>query len=176
MTSAIPITLANSILLPLQLTLDMLQTAFESGNQEALALAIHLCGQRELSLPAWVAKAWKQGCYDIVDRKVESWDHVLANGRRKTVKKLLRDRIKDQKKVLILWRADAYRDIPISNNKAKTILVGRRYVPDRFGAIARDLTSDGKHGGAWKKTCTRSEAKQLWYELFPPPTKTKHKK
>ena len=177
MISAIPITLANWISVPRQLGLDKLQTAFEAGNQEALALAIHLCGQRGLSLPPWVVNAWKQGCYYIVDRKVESWDDVLANGQRKSLKKLQRERIKILKIQMILGKAAKYRGIRTSNNKAKTIKVGRRYVPDRFDIIAKDLVSDGQVRGAWKKeTCTRSEAKRLWYELFPPLAKTKHKK
>jgi hypothetical protein len=174
------ITLSNSIKLPRVLDLERLRAEYEAGNQEALALAIHLCGRRNLPLPSWVAEAWERGCYSIIDRRVESWDDVLANGKRKTVKQRTRERIKAQKMWLIRWRADLYRDIPISSNKDKTILVGRRYVPDRFGAIAEVLTSDGKVHNVWEK-CARSEAKALWYELFPSdrpsrPTKAKHKK
>jgi hypothetical protein len=166
-------TLGNSFLLSRSLDLESVRTEYAAGNQWALALAIHLCGERGLTLPAWVVEAWRQGCHDIVDRKVESWDDVLANSKRKTVKQLLHKRIKDQKKFMILFRAEVFREIPISNNKDKTILVGRRYMPDRFGTIAETLTSDGNVHKIWGK-CARSEARTLWYELFP--AKAKHKK
>ena len=172
------ITLGNSIKLPRQLSLEVLQMEFEEGNQEALALAIHLCAQRGLLLPPWIMNAWRQGCYDIVNRKVESWDEVLANGKRKTVKKLLSERMKAQKMFMIRHFAYHYREIPISNNPQKLKRVGNRVkeAPDRFGTIAMDLTAAGKARGAFGP-CSRSEARTLWYELFPTDAaKTKHKK
>jgi hypothetical protein len=176
------ISLANSIRLPRQLDLARLQREFETGNQQALVLAIHFCGQRNLPLAPWIIEAWERGCYDIIDRKVESWDDVLANGKRKTVKQLLHGRIKAQKMWLIRWRAVFYRDIPISNNRQRLKRDGHSLVkaPDRFDAIAQDLTGDGKVHRVWGP-CARSEAKALWYEMYPPdrslqPAKTKHKK
>ncbi len=176
------ITLSNSLLLPRQLDLELLQTEYETGNQEALALAIHLCGKRGYQLPPWVANAWEHCCYAIVDRKFESWDELLANGKRKTVKLRTRERIKAQKMWLIRYRVEHYRDIPISNNRQRLKRVGHSLVraPDRFDTIAQDLTSDGKVHKVWKP-CTRSEAVTLWYEIFPSNRspkvpKTKHKK
>jgi hypothetical protein len=162
------ITLGNSIRLPRQLDLEQLRAEYEAGNQEALALAVHLCGQRGLVLPPWLVKAWQHGCYNIVDRRVESWDEVLANGKRKTLKQRTRERIKAQKMWLIRYRENFYREMPISNNPQKLKRVGNSLVraPDRFDSIAQDLTSDGKAEGAYSP-CSRSEAKALWYELFP---------
>jgi hypothetical protein len=167
------ITLANSIKLPRQLDLEQLQAEYQGGNQQALAVAIHLCGRRGLLLPSWAVEAWTRGCYAVVDRKVEGWDDVLANGQKKTVKQLIGRRVKNQKLFLIRYFAYHYKEIPISNNRQKLERVGNRLVkaPDRFDTIAQTLTEQGKAKGAFGP-CSRSEAKKLWYEAFP----AKHKK
>jgi hypothetical protein len=76
---------------------------------------------------------------------------------------------------LIGYFAYHYKEIPISNNRQKLKRVGNRLVkaPDRFDTIAQALTAQGKAKGAFGAV-SRSEAKKLWYELFP--VKAKHKK
>ena len=137
------------------LDLEKLRKAYEDGDQVALALAIHVCGQRGLVLPPWLTAAWEKGCYDIADREAESWDEVLANGKRKTAAQQDRELTGNQKKVLIVSAMEKYRQIPISRDDTGA---------DRFSVIALDLSAQGERSGLWGSVSWR-EAKDLYYEI-----------
>ncbi len=131
-------------------TLQQQEIDYAAGDKESLAVAIALCAELSMPLPAWAAAAWCKALKDYIEGRIKSFDDALVNGRRpKTAKRRRKEHSDRVAKIMLKDVLPYVKAVPIRREGDRHDAQER----DRLDYVARHLM------------VTRRRARKLYSDL-----------